>query len=90
MAEADDVVPADAITPGGWFRKQQGTHRYQRITDTSAKQVGLDVREHIYATGNGNIIAVKRNVRVVALHNIRGENGCQEKHGDGTVDDGTA
>jgi len=70
MADAIDIVPADMITPGCWFRKQQGTHMYQRITDTSAKQVGLDVREHIYATSNGNIIAVKRNTRVVALHGI--------------------
>jgi hypothetical protein len=59
------TVPVSEVAAGRRFRKQQGSQWFVRISDSSAKAVGLDVREHVYGVCNGNILAIKRSTPVV-------------------------
>ena len=65
----EDLTPGSVLVsevPAGHrFRKLQGTQLFVKVSDASAKAVGLDVREHVYGVCNGNIMAIKRSTPVV-------------------------
>lgn len=60
------MIPVEQIEEGGFFKKKSGMYVYLRMSDSSAKFLGLDP-DCIYGTCfNGNVAKVHRGVLVTS------------------------
>lgn len=59
------MIPVEEIPFGQYFRKRKGAFAYLRISDNSARFLGLLHRDYVYGVAyNGNVTKVERGTLV--------------------------